>query len=120
MTASLLKVTKPYTAQYRDPIQLERGDTVQVAHSDPQYPEWFWCCGPSGKQGWVHSFFLASTCGTTSALEKYTARELTVTGGESGTLIRLLGGWAHVRLDNGDEGWIPQSHLEFVREARRN
>ena len=108
-----VEVTKAYTAQYPDPIELKAGDVVRVAHSDSEYPDWFWSCGPSGKEGWVHRSFLAASIGMTTALDAYSAKELTVLGGERGKLIRMLDGWVYLRLDNGDEGWIPQSHVHL-------
>ena len=105
-----IEVTTPYTAQYPDPICFDADAVVQVGRGDPECPGWFWCRAPSGKEGWVHHSFLAGSAGTTTSIRAYTARELTVAGGERGTLIRSLDGWVYIRLDGGGEGWIPQSH----------
>jgi SH3-like domain-containing protein len=105
-------ITKTYTSQYRDPISFDAGAPVQVERADAEYPGWFWCRAPSGKEGWVHHSFLAKCSGTTTSVQAYSARELTATAGKQGRLIHLLDGWAYVRLDTGDEGWIPQSHVQ--------
>jgi SH3-like domain-containing protein len=106
-----VEVTKPYTSQYHDPICFEAGDVVQVGHEDSEYPAWFWCRASSGKQGWVHRSFLTTCAGISTGVKAYSAKELTVVGGERGTLIHLLDGWMYVRPDSGGEGWIPQSHI---------
>jgi SH3-like domain-containing protein len=108
-----IEVITAYTSQYSDPICFDAGVAVQVGRSDPEYPGWFWCRARSGKEGWVHHSFLAASEGTTTSVRAYSARELTVIGGERGALIQLLDGWAHIRLENGDEGWIPDSHVQL-------
>jgi len=107
----LVEVIKAYEAQYKDPISFERGVTVQVLREDSEFPNWFWCRAPSGKEGWVHRSFLAEAAATTKSTRPYSARELTVNGDESGTMIESLDGWIYVRLDSGVEGWLPQSHV---------
>ena len=81
----LVEVIKAYEAQYKDPISFERGVTVQVLREDSEFPHWFWCRAPSGKEGWVHRSFLAEAAATTKSTRPYSARELTVNGDESGT-----------------------------------
>jgi SH3-like domain-containing protein len=108
----IVTVTKPYTSQYLDPISFDAGVTVRVERADTEFPGWFWCRAPSGKEGWVHHSFLAARAGTTTSVQAYSAKELTAAAGQQGTLIHLLDGWAYIRLDRGDEGWIPESHLQ--------
>jgi SH3-like domain-containing protein len=106
-----IEVIKAYTAQYLDPISFGVGEAVQVERGDSEFPGWFWCRAPSGKEGWVHHSFLAGSAGTTTSIRPYSARELTVNSGDQGTLLQLLDGWAYIRLDAGGEGWIPESHV---------
>ena len=106
-----IEVIKAFTAQYLDPISFGAGVTVQVEHGDSEFPGWFWCRAPSGKEGWVHRSFLAGSTGSTTSIRPYSAKELTVTSGDQGTLLQSLDGWAYVRLDAGGEGWIPKSHV---------
>ena len=113
----LVTVVKAYTAQYSDPICFEAGEAVQVERGDLEYPGWFWCRVASGKEGWVHPSFLAECSGTTIGIRAYSATELTATEGERGTLIETLDGWVCLRLDRGDEGWIPESHVSLTAEA---
>ena len=107
------EVIKAYTAQYRDPISFEAGAVVEVKREDPEYPGWFWCRASSAKEGWVHRSFLADHVGKTTSLAAYSAKELTVVGGERGTPIYLLDGWVYMRLGSGEEGWLPESHVQL-------
>ena len=66
--SSRVVVTKPYEAQYADPIALRAGETVDVQRADPDFPEWFWCRRPDGKEGWVHFSYLSQTTGKATAL----------------------------------------------------
>ncbi len=111
-----IEITTAYSSQYPDPICFEAGEMVQVERGDPDFPGWFWCRSKSGKEGWVHQSFLAADSGSTTSIDAYTARELTVTGGEHGNLLRTLAGWAYIRLDGGEEGWIPQSHTTPISQ----
>ncbi len=106
-----IQVTKGYTAQYPDPICFDAGASISVGKQDPDYPGWFWCHTLSGKEGWVHRSFLAECFGVTKSVCAYNAIELTVNIGERGTLISELDGWSYIRLEGGDEGWIPKSHF---------
>jgi SH3-like domain-containing protein len=106
-----VEVIKAYQAQYSDPISFDAGTTVEVERGDPEFPGWFWCRAPSGKEGWVHRSFLAATSGTTTGTRHYSARELSVSGGERGALLEMLDGWVRIRLDSGEEGWLPESHV---------
>jgi SH3-like domain-containing protein len=110
----LIKITQPYTSPYPNPISFDAGGIVKVEREDLEHPGWFWCHAPSGKTGWVHRSFLAACSGTTTSLRAYSAQELTVTGGEQGTLIQQLDGWAQIRLDTGAEGWLPTSHIQAL------
>jgi SH3-like domain-containing protein len=113
----LVAVTKAYAAQYSDPIRFDAGETVQVERGDSEYPGWFWCRAASGREGWVHRSFLAASAGTTTSVRAYSARELTVAGDERGELLDSLDGWVCLRLDSGEEGWVPESHVRLIPGA---
>lgn len=105
-------VRDTYQAQYSDPIAFRAGDAVRVYRADPEYPEWYWCSGPGGKEGWVHEAYLSHRAGVATAREDYSARELNVRAGEYGRVVRMLGGWAYVELDDGRVGWVPERLIE--------
>jgi SH3-like domain-containing protein len=104
-------VTKPYAAQYDDPIEFEAGALLNVEREDAEHPGWLWCRAPSGKEGWVHCSFVNRAGENATGIAAYSAKELSVVGGESVHIIRWLDGWAYIRLENGVQGWIPQSHV---------
>ena len=105
-------VVSPYSAAYPNPIALQSGAAVTVEREDPDFPGWHWCQCANGTSGWVHESFLASTAGSTTALHDYCARELTVSVSAAGTMLRELSGWALVRLDSGEEGWLPVANVQ--------
>ena len=109
-----VEVIKAYQAQYPDPIFFAAGETIEVGDADPEFPEWLWCRAPSGKKGWVHRSFLADSTGVTTGTRDYSARELTVTGGERGESIESLDGWVCLRLESGEKGWLPENHVRPI------
>ena len=112
-----ITVTKACTSQYSDPICFEANATIEVQRADSEYPGWFWCRAPSGREGWVHRSFLAGSTGMTTSVRAYSARELNVKGGERGALIEQLDGWVCIRIDTGEEGWVPESHVRLTAES---
>jgi SH3-like domain-containing protein len=110
--ASLVTVTRAYATPHADPIRFGAGETLRVGREDGEFPGWFWCRDPRGKEGWVHRSLLSGTSGLATGTVDFDAGELTVRGGERGQLLQRLGGWALVRLDDGREGWLPESQIE--------
>jgi SH3-like domain-containing protein len=108
------EIIQAYTSQYPDPICFGAGEAVQVLRGDAEFPGWFWCRASSGKEGWVHRSFLAAETGDTTSTQAYSAKELSVSAGARGTVCQSLDGWVLLKLDGGDEGWIPESHLRFI------
>jgi hypothetical protein len=100
-----------YTAQYTDPIGFRCGDVIQVERPDSEFTEWFWCRGPDRREGWVHRSFLSQSCGRAIATGDYSARELTVSVGDRGHVIRALNGWAYLQLEDDRAGWVPERVL---------
>ena len=76
--SSRVVILEAYKARYRDPIAFRAGQTVDVQRADPDFPEWFWCRGPHGKEGWVHFSYLSQTTGQAAAVRDYSAQELTI------------------------------------------
>jgi len=106
-------VSKSYSIQYDNPIQLRVGDHVRLGEeeSDPEWKGWIWAETDTHK-GWIPMQILemAKDRTTATVLQAYSAKELDV---EEGTLIfalHSLNGWTWAkRLDNGEEGWIPNN-----------
>lgn len=109
-----VEVIKAYEAQYSDPISFVAGATLEVVKADPEFPGWHWCRTSTGKKGWVHRSCLSAIAGTTTGTRTYSARELTVTTGEKGALLESLDGWVCLRLQSGEEGWLPETHVRTI------
>jgi SH3-like domain-containing protein len=110
--SSRVVIIETYRAQYDDPIAFCAGETIEVQRADPEFPEWFWCRAPEGKEGWVHFSYLSQTTGPATAVHDYSAQELTVTSGEEARLVRTLGDWAYLALADGRCGWVPDKIIE--------
>jgi hypothetical protein len=109
-----IRVAKAYVSAYPEPIHFDTGASLSVGRDDADYPGWYWCRSEIGREGWVHRSFLAACAGQTRSVRAYSAKELTVLGGELGEAMESLDGWVYVRLDSGDEGWLPGDHLREV------
>jgi SH3-like domain-containing protein len=110
--SSRVVIIESYRAQYGDPIGFRTGETVDVQRADSEFPEWFWCRRPDGKEGWVHFSYLSQTTGRATAVCDYSAQELTVAAGDEASLIRALGGWAYLALNDGRFGWVPAKIIQ--------
>lgn len=115
---SCIEVTQDYRGQYDDPIEFRAGEPIEVGREDPEFRGWYWCRSPRGKQGWVHQSFLSATQGAVTALRDYSALELTLVAGVSAEVLERLDGWLRVRLADGAEGWLPESHVKAVVSVR--
>jgi SH3-like domain-containing protein len=109
---SRVVVIETYRAQYDNPIAIRAGETIDVQRADSDFPEWFWCRGPDGKEGWVHFSYLSQTTGRATAVWDYSAQELTVAAGDEARLIRTLGGWTQLALSDGRIGWVPDNIIQ--------
>ncbi|HEY1078243.1 MAG TPA: SH3 domain-containing protein [Fontimonas sp.] len=110
-----IEVVQAYRAQYDDPIAFQAGEPVDVEREDAEFRGWYWCRDARGRQGWVHLSFLSAPQGRALARRDYSARELTVDAGTVAELLDHLDGWLRVRLDDGAEGWLPESHVKRTR-----
>lgn len=110
----MVVVREAYAAQYADPIAFRCGDEVQVERSDVEFPEWFWCRGPDGKEGWGHRSFLSQSTGRALGISDYSARELSVSVGDRDRIIRVLDGWAYFQLEENRAGWVPERVLHLL------
>lgn len=108
-----VRIVRPHVSSYPDPIGFSAGEAVWVGREDTEFPGWFRCRVAAGNEGWVHGSYLAeTTAGRTVAMRGYSARELTVEGGETGVVVESLDGWILVRLEGGETGWIPKGVSE--------
>ncbi|WP_062269982.1 SH3 domain-containing protein [Endozoicomonas arenosclerae] len=108
-----VKVIESYDACYPDPVTFNKGDELELGKLDDEYPGWIWVTSPSKKEGWAPLPLirrLNQKLGT--AIEDYTARELSVLVGDELKILRELNAWAWVKNSKKELGWVPVSKLE--------
>jgi len=105
------KVDKTYAAQYPDPISGLTGHRLLVQRQDDEYPGWWWCRGPDGREGWVPETCLRSDGANAVLLRDYDARELSASAGEELEVHEQLLGWARATNSEGQTGWLPANCL---------
>jgi len=117
---------KEHRASYADPIAMRAGDRVTVGRRYTTWPEYVWCTGPDGREGWVPEAFLeaAGDVGTPdgakaasdvrTARRDYDARELDVAPGDAVLAGEETGGWFWCEAADGRSGWVPAQCLAPV------
>jgi hypothetical protein len=110
----LLRVVQDYAAQYSDPIAAHSGQELLVRQQDDEYPGWWWCKGPDGKEGWVPEAFLRFEDGKAILLCNYHATELSACAGEELEVHEQIIGWARATNSEGRTGWLPSKHLATI------
>ena len=105
-------VLKEHRASYADPIAMRAGDPVRVGRRDTTWPDYVWCTGPDGHEGWVPEEFLEpSDGGDFRARRDYDARELDVAPGDVVRAGEEVGGWSWCEAADGRLGWVPAECL---------
>jgi SH3-like domain-containing protein len=102
-----VRVRIDYVAQYPNPIRGRTGQSVTVVRRDSEYPEWVWCIGPDGREGWVPLIVLQINEEDAVLVRDYDARELSVNAGDDVEVHEEIGGWMRVSSADGHTGWIP-------------
>jgi SH3-like domain-containing protein len=73
---------------------------------DAEYPDWVWCVGPDGREGWVPLERLRMNGDDAVLVADYDARELSVSADEDVVVHEEIGGWARVSNAEGQTGWV--------------
>jgi len=77
-----VRVQRKYEAQYRDPIQVKAGESVEVERADNDDPGWLWCRATDCREGWVPVELLSGQGARAVMREDYSAKELAVFPGK--------------------------------------
>jgi len=105
-------VVKGHRASHADPIALRAGERVSVGRRDTTWPDYVWCAGPDGREGWVPEAFVElADDGTGRARRDYNARELDVAAGDVVLAGEEAGGWLWCEVADGRRGWVPAGCL---------
>jgi SH3-like domain-containing protein len=101
------RIVRDYVAQYPDPIVVGAGQRVPLVRQDDEYPGWWWCVAPDGRQGWVPTELLNIEDNEATMRRDYDAHELTVSAGEVVNVLEQVAAWARVTNRAGRTGWVP-------------
>lgn len=109
------RVIQDYEALYSNGLILKPGDCVACGKTDPDWPGWVWCKGPSGRSAWVPERIIERALGAAEGRvrEDYESTELTAQTGECLIIFKSDSGWVWAENETGLCGWIPESFVEF-------
>ncbi|MEW5871830.1 MAG: GNAT family N-acetyltransferase [Chloroflexota bacterium] len=115
-------VIQAYSAAFLDPLTIVKGEALKLGRRDDEWPGWIWCTNVAGESRWAPENFLRIAGEQGIALRDYATTELTVQAGEELNLHEHESGWYWATDRQGQEGWVPASHVEVqgitIREAR--
>jgi uncharacterized protein YgiM (DUF1202 family) len=111
-----VRIKRDYKTQYPEPLTVKSGETVRVGREDSTFPGWKWCEARDGRKGWVPVELLSNDGAQAKLRQDYSARELAVVAGEVVTVEDARHAWLLVRNQQGDSGWIPDSHAEVIQK----
>lgn len=108
-----------HTTEYEDPIALSKGEIVTLGELAPEenWKEWIWAENSKQQGGWVPLQLLEKHDNGTQAkvLEDYSAKELNISPNELVQKHKSLNGWSWIsKLENNEQGWVPNEVLEQV------
>ncbi len=104
-------VIADYTTKFVDPLKLHEGDKVTLGQKDPEYPGWIWCTDSRGKSGWAPESFIEIDGSSGVMRRDYDATELSVTVGDTVTILSQESGWYWCRTSRGEIGWLPKENV---------
>lgn len=94
-------------------IRVYPGDPLLLGDESAAYPGWLRCTAAGGRSSWIPEAYVRRAAGRGTVLTEYRSRELPARGGEAVTVLREMRGWAWVRADDGEEGWLPLAKLDL-------
>lgn len=111
-----LRAREAWRRSYETPLAVAAGQTVSVGRRDSDWPDFLWCRGAGGREGWLPETILAVEDMTARVIEDYDAIELSVAAGDIVEGQRALADWIWCRDTAGEEGWLPERLLEAVTD----
>jgi uncharacterized protein YgiM (DUF1202 family) len=112
-------ITKNHKTDDCKPLIVNKGDRVEGQEKKTEWEGWLWCRTADGVTGWIPKNYLRKDLDKTgyySALRDYNARELTAHIGQSIIILDEQSGWALVKTNSQETGWIPIRNLSFRTE----
>lgn len=108
------RVIADYESAYPDPIDLKRGDEVDIEDRESEWSGWLWCTSRQGRCGWVPEKYVQRNGDRGAAIRDYDATELSVMKGDTLTIIGEESGWFWCCDKNGRQGWVPANNVELL------
>jgi uncharacterized protein YgiM (DUF1202 family) len=109
-----VRIRLEHRIEYRDPILVEAGETVNVGREDAEFPGWKLCKASDDREGWVPVELLSGEGAEATVLQDYSAREIEVRPGEEVIVEEARHDWLLVRNGQGERGWIPASNTDLL------
>jgi uncharacterized protein CbrC (UPF0167 family) len=85
---------------------------VRFERRPTEWPGWLWCERGDGVSGWAPESWVVIEGGSCRFLRDYDATELAVEAGERVEVEFEESGWAWVRKEDGERGWLPRECLD--------
>ncbi len=113
------KATEKYVIVYKNPIKLLQGDQVRVLkyEDNPEWKGWVFCSDQRGVEGWVSETYLQIENQNAVVLKNCDATEISLTENQTVEILNEEFGWAWVRTENHQEGWVPLKNLQLTKTA---
>jgi hypothetical protein len=111
-----LKISKSYSAKYKNPIILNTGDIVTLGEEEKEEKWKGWIrASTQNNEGWIPLQIVnISDDGKTGIIsEYYSAKEIDTEEGDIIIVMNKLNGWSWVKKEStGEEGWIPDENID--------
>ena len=112
--ADIYRVAQAHEPDCRDPLVLNKGDTLDFERRKTKWDGWLWCSTQTGKSGWVPEPWV-KVQGDSCVMERdYNALELSVQPGERLEAILTASSWLLAVSASGTTGWVPLECVEKV------
>ena len=111
-----LRVITAHSPDPGDVMSVAGGDRLGFERRPTPYRGWIWCTTPGGASAWVPEAWVSIEGDTCIMRRDYVSRELEIFEGDAVTSLITESGWAWVRNDRGEEGWVPLECLEDTEE----
>jgi len=106
------RVIEAYQPEFPDPWTARKGDRLSFERTETEWAGWIWCTSSSGKGAWVPENWVQIDGDSCVMRRDYNATELAVEVGEVLIVEFEESGWAWVRKENGEGGWVPFGNLD--------
>ncbi|MDB4673307.1 SH3 domain-containing protein [Verrucomicrobiales bacterium] len=114
-----LKIATAHKPSFEHTPKVLKGETIRFLKFDPKNPKWFFGADTEAIKGYFPCgwFEIEPATGKATAIRDYDGTELSVSPGDTISLIENYGDWSFGRSKKGI-GWIPASCAEITQNRR--